>query len=278
MSDATHPLRWGTSRRGRSGYTPAWTVPELEYLREHYGTSSTKEISAVLGRTPGAIINRAGILGLKSRHHAGANSLVPGYFKVIDTPTKAYLLGLLTADGFISEKNQVALALSNKDRVLVELLRDELAPCGRVGMYKTKEGRPMAIFRVQSAALADDLASHGVVPAKTLITRWPETVPYELENSYICGYFDGDGSLLPNWLYRWTIVGGCPDFLTTMQVRIKAHTGISVGGLYRDRRHAHAWSICQTGEPVRALDAWTHRDVPGLARKRMRPSDQDTLF
>ena len=149
----------------------------------------------------------------------------------------------------------------------MELLRDELAPGGRIGSYLTKEGRPMAVFKVQSPALAADLALHGVVPAKTLVTRWPSTVPEHLEASYICGYFDGDGSLLPKWVWRWTVVCGSTPFLEEMQARIKAHTGIKVGGLYQDTRHENAWSICATGGPVRALDEWIHRDVPGLARK-----------
>ncbi|MGB7562799.1 MAG: hypothetical protein WBL99_15120 [Candidatus Acidiferrales bacterium] len=267
-----------TNKKGRGGYSPVWTDEDTAYLRENYGTLSAREISAVLGRSETALHVRANILGLKSRHRTGINSLVPGYFSEIDTHMKAYLLGLLTADGFVTRRNQVSLALSGKDRELVELLRDEIAPGGRIGSYLTREKRPMATFRVQSPDLAADLAGHGVVPAKTLVTSWPSRLPYELENSYVCGYFDGDGSLIPTWLYRWTIVGGNPDFLITMQARIKAHTGINVGGLYRDRRTEHAYSICQTGEPVRALDAWVHRDMPGLARKRMRPPEQNVLF
>lgn len=267
-----------TNKSGRGGYSPVWTEEETAYLRENYGTMTAREISARLGRSETSLHVRANKLGLKSLHRNGINSLVPGYFKVIDTHMKAYLLGLLTADGWISQRHQLGLALSEKDEELIRLLRDELAPGARIGGYLTREGRRMSKFQVQSPELAADLAAHGLVPAKTLITTWPADLPPELENSYVCGYFDGDGSLIPVWLYRWTIVSGTPEFLTTMQRRIRAHTGISPGGLYRDRRHKHAWSICQTGEPVRALDAWIHRDVPGLARKRMRPLDQDALF
>ncbi len=51
------------------------------------------------------------------------------------------------------------------------------------------------------------------------------------------------------------------------------------GGPYEDRRHEHAWSIVKSGKPVRALDEWIHRDVPGLARKRLTGSVlQPSLF
>lgn len=222
-----------------------------------------------MGRSVVAVRVRAGKLGLPSHHRAAINSLVPDYFRVIDSPVKAYLLGLLMADGTVSRANQVVLALSAKDVEVVELLRDELAPAGRIKSYLTKEGKTMMMFKVQSPALAADLARHGVVPAKTLVTRWPAEVPEHLEASFMCGYFDGDGSLLPKWLYRWTVVCGCPPFLEQMQERILAHTGVKVGGLYRDTRHENAWSICATGEPVRVLDEWTHRDGLGLARKHL---------
>ena len=253
------------SAQGHGG--PLWTADEEQYLREHFAKAPAKEVAAAMGRSLAAVRVRAIKMGLPSHHRVAVNSLVPDYFQVIDTHMKAYLLGLLMADGCISASNQLALALSAKDIELVELLRDELAPAGRLKSYLTKEGKPMAVFKVQSPALAADLARHGVVQAKTLITRWPADLPEHLDASFTCGYFDGDGSLLPKWVYRWTVVCGSTEFLEQMQERVRAHTGIKVGGLYRDTRHENAWSICATGEPVRVLDEWIHRDVPGLARK-----------
>jgi hypothetical protein len=234
---------------------------------------TVKEIAAHLGRTQQAVYMRASKLGLKSRHRLGVNSLVPDYFKVIDTPMKAYILGLLTADGFITKAGQVFLALHEKDRALVESVRDELAPGARVGAYKTRT-TPMVRFSVSAPGLVADLASHGVVNGKSLITVWPSGLPDEFVNSYVCGYYDGDGSLGLKPLFRWTVVSGNPDFLCVMQARILELIGLGVGGPYQDRRHEHAWSIVLTGEPVRALDAWVHRDVPGLARKRLPPAPE----
>jgi hypothetical protein len=67
------------------------------------------------------------------------------------------------------------------------------------------------------------------------------------------------------------VVSGVPDFLRDMQAKVLELTGLGIGGPYQDRRHEHAWSIILTGERVRALDEWIHRDVPGLARKRLPP-------
>lgn len=255
-----------TGRHG--GYSRPWTPGEDAYLREHYATLRVRDIAAHLGRTENSVRLRASAAKLPSRQRAGCNSLVRGYFREIDTPMKAYLLGLLMADGSISPANQLKLEVHQKDWCLAELIRDTLAPAARIAPYWTRTS-PMVRFLVQNADLAADLARHGVVNCKTLIVQWPDTVPPELENSFICGYYDGDGSLDRRLRhYRWSAICGIPEFLVGMQACILEHTGIRVGGPYRDTRHEHAWSIVATGRPVPELDAWVHRDVPGLARKR----------
>lgn len=261
-------MRTYASRSAQGYGGPVWTEEDLAYLRDNYGTMTGKDIAEHLGRSYQAVMMRASKLGLKSRHRLGVGSLVPDYFKVLDAPMKAYILGLLTADGFVTKAGQVFLALHEKDRALVEAVRDELAPGARIGAYKTRT-TPMVRFSVSAPGLVADLASHGVVNRKSLITIWPSGLPDEFVGSYVCGYYDGDGSLGLVPLPRWAVVSGNPEFLRVMQARIHEHTGVSVGGPYQDRRHEHAWSIIQTGEPVRVLDEWIHRDVPGLARKRL---------
>lgn len=245
-----------------------WTPDELAYLRENYSTMTVKQLSEYLGRSIHGIYQRASLEGLKSRHRAGVNSLRKDYFHVIDTPMKAWVLGLLAADGSISKAGQLKLELHEKDLEIVEAVRDELAPAARISFYKTRT-TPMARFMVTNPQLVEDLAAHGIVNAKSLITRWPSGLPVHLENSFICGYYDGDGSLGVKPLPRWSVISGNISFLEVIQRRIYSHTGIHVGGPYRDKRHEFAWSIVATGGPVRALDAWIHKDVPGLSRKRL---------
>ena len=211
---------------------------------------------------------RAKIEGFTSRHRTGRNSLVPGYFREIDTPGKAYLLGLLASDGCISRAGQLSLALSEKDAGLVEFARDQVAPGARLASYLTREGRGMVVFKVQNADMAADLATWGMRPAKTLTMHWPVSLGPEMGRSYLHGYFDGDGSLSTEGLGRWSLVGGSPSFLASVQEFVKAETGIWIGGPYQDKRHKHAWAIVATGAPARRLDAWLQQDGLGLARKR----------
>jgi len=252
---------------GRGGYAPKWTDEHLQYLHDNYATMSAPEIAGNLGRTLASVYVRAKLEGLKSLHRTGINSLAPDYFRVIDTSVKAYLLGLLMADGTVSKAGQVILALHDKDRCLVELARDEIAPGARLGGYQVRT-TPMTRFMIADPGLVADLARHGVVNRKTMTILWPDEVPSEHEGSFVCGYFDGDGYLKRDWLYRWAVTCASVPFLTAMQDHILAATGVRVGGPYSDKRHA-AWSLVQTGAPVRAVDAWMHRDVPGLERKRL---------
>ena len=268
----TDRARRGELRRNRPKRPVGipWTEAEDAYLRDHYETDRAGDIATALGRSYNAVLLRAARFKLKSRQRAGFNSLVHDYFRDIDTPVKAYLIGLFLADGSISPANQFKLEIHAKDRSMAELAREEIAPNVRIGEYQSDTG-PMVRFMIQSADLAADLARHEVVHRKTLITTWPRTVPPHLENSLACGYYDGDGSLDCRHPYRASVVSGNTDFLAAYQDCVERHLGFRIGGPYRDTRHEHAWSIITTGVArVTELDAWLHRDVPGLARKRLR--------
>lgn len=245
-----------------------WTAEDVEYLKANYAAIRTKEIAEKLGRSYTAVAQRAKIEGLVSRHRSAMNSLTPGYFKQIDTQVKAYLLGLLAADGTISDRGQVTLALHEKDADLVAFARDNIAPAGRLGEYQTRTCR-MVTFKVQAADLAADLASWGVTPRKSYSIAWPTGLDPVMQRAFLHGYFDGDGSLGREPMPRWAMVSGSEPFLRAAQEFVLTEAGIRIGGPYKDKRHKAAWSIVVTGEPARALDAWVQQDGLGLARKRL---------
>ena len=115
MSGKPGSGRQWPSRSAEGWGGPLWADDEIAYLREHYPVQPAKDVAAAIGRSVAAVRTRATTLGISSWRWAGVNSLVPDYFKVIDAPVKAYLLGLLMADGCISERSQLSLALSAKD-------------------------------------------------------------------------------------------------------------------------------------------------------------------
>ncbi len=241
--------------------TPRWGDWELAYLREHYHVKSAPEIAEALGRTVVAVYGRAAKAGLALPPRPPCT-----YFREINSPVKAYVLGLLVADGWVAEGNHVGIELAENDREAVALVRDELLPSARLRVYPRHYGQPRVRFQLRDARLAADLARHGVVQRKTGLESWPAELPREFENSFICGYYDGDGHM--DWLPRpyWQVACASRSFLEAMSQRIEATIGVKPFGPYRQ---GPIWAVGKSGEPARAVLTWIHQEVPGLARKRL---------
>jgi hypothetical protein len=245
--------------------TPKWTPEDVDYLRTHYGSERAAHIAAKLGRSEKAITQKARLEGLARKLTA---SYTP-YFREVDTPVKAYVLGVLAADGWVDDEGRIGIQVVEKDRGIAELVRDQLRPSGRI--YSLPPGKPgwqpVARFVIGSVQMARELARYGIVPRKTRTLTWPSMLSPELHSSYVCGYFDGDGHLTVKPHPYWTICSASQPFLESMGRCIELGSGVSIA---RPRRAGSIWAISKHGPiPVRALDAWMHRDVPGLERKRL---------
>ena len=133
------------------------------------------------------------------------------YFEQINTPQKAYFLGLLYADGsvqHISKKGNsyyLRLELQWKDKYIIELLKEELKSKNPVSEYERKnyrivtaEGKEYytnkhnAYFTLGSNKICKDLISHGCVIGKDKRLFLPK-LPSDLMRYFILGFFDGDG-------------------------------------------------------------------------------------
>lgn len=138
-------------------------------------------------------------------------------FDKIDTEEKAYWLGFLYADGWISSKtNIVGLNLSIKDISHLLKFKDFLNWTGEIKIYDThqfgtkdvhnKAGDILQICEINigSKILHDALKNAGCAPNKSLILEFPNKtiIPENLLKHFIRGYFDGDGTL---GLYKHSI-------------------------------------------------------------------------
>jgi len=110
------------------------------------------------------------------------------YFRSIDTDAKAYWLGLLAADGCVTDRS-VALSLKYSDAAHVRAFKDELA--ANQPVYRSRD---MAGLLIYSIAFAKSLAARGLVRRKTKRLIFPD-IPDRLAPAFIRGYFDGDGSI-----------------------------------------------------------------------------------
>lgn len=136
------------------------------------------------------------IVNTTRKYHVNDDS-----FNGIDTTEKAYWLGFLFADGGINEKkNEIELGVQEQDRdILVQFneFLNSTYPIKDKKKYSRKYDKTYIGYRVTIASkqIVEDLISHGCVPRKSLVLRWPNNIPKNLYSHFIRGYYDGDGGV-----------------------------------------------------------------------------------
>ena len=178
-----------------------WTDKEIEYLKNNYKDKTYKEMTKDLNRSKAAIdikINRLGLV--KSNYNYDYS-----FFNVIDTEEKAYWLGFISADGCvtINEETQsceLCIRLQASDFEHLKKFNKALKGNVQVTFNKrlcsfTGKTYPMCNIRYYCKEMVYDLLKYNVIPAKSLVIKYPNNIPKELEKHYIRGYFDGNGCL-----------------------------------------------------------------------------------
>ena len=111
-------------------------------------------------------------------------------FNVIDTEEKAYWLGFIFADGYVSDENNFELSLSAKDF-------SHLQKFGRFLDYESnaKLYGHRCRFIVRDKHFTQSLKKLGCIPRKSLVLEFPKRLREDLIPHFIRGYSDGDGCL-----------------------------------------------------------------------------------
>lgn len=121
------------------------------------------------------------------------------YFKQIDTRNKAYVLGIMYADGNVTDNHDIRLSLTEKDKNILDKIKEDMGYDGPLQYcdnakrkYKTKPCYTLSIKRVK---MAKDLIKLGCMPNKTWEARFPGEgiLPPEFIADFCRGYWDGDG-------------------------------------------------------------------------------------
>lgn len=259
-------IRARTLGLDKRGEVTSWTDEELEDLREHYAIEPGAQIAKRLGRTASAVYQQAKVLELDSRKTLRGRSAVGDYFNIIDTAEKAYILGLMAADGNVMASGRITFGLKVDDEATVKLVRDRIAP-GIALCYP--KGRPFVSMTVTSRPLAAGLAQWGVVPRKSRILRWPYELG-EMQRPFLLGYFDGDGCafVVRSRYPGWNVCSGSERFLIDMKAYIRAEAGVELEKI-QHRRGAELYQVTTTGRGAYVLDRWLHQDGLGMQRKRI---------
>lgn len=122
------------------------------------------------------------------------------FFEKIDNEKKAYWLGFLMADGSVSDRGAITLALAEKDYLMLEKLKNAVNGNMPIKHRESKiKKKTYKICRIvlSSVKMAEDLIKKGCVPRKTFQLKFPssEDVSRGYIHHFMRGYFDGDGCM-----------------------------------------------------------------------------------
>lgn len=125
------------------------------------------------------------------------------YFSEIDTQDKAYILGMLYGDGcnmsyYDRGIHQVRLQLKYDDKEILEKIRDAIGTPRPIKEYTSNTGFGVlhsAILDITNKQQCIDLNRHGVVPQKTNILTYPETLNNMFLFHFLRGLSDSDGCI-----------------------------------------------------------------------------------
>lgn len=175
--------------------------------------------------------NRQRILSNDESHRF--YSLNEDYFETIDTPNKAYILGLIYADGCIHEKNRaIYLGLQEQDKSLLEKINIELNNSKPLEFIDLSGKNHKNMYRIvlYSEKMQKDLINAGVRYRKSWNLDFPYFLNPELYSHFCRGYFDGDGSVFQTKSQKYMRTG--VDFVGTEQVCQGIQTILANNGIY----------------------------------------------
>ena len=139
-------------------------------------------------------------------------------FDNIDTDEKAYWLGFIFADGYISStRYSFELSLSIKDRDHLERFNDFMEYSGDNIKVSPATFRNKQFIRcrwsIVNKHLWNTLNNLGCIPNKYTKLDFQKTLPKKYIPSFIRGYFDGDGCITGTPISINTTILGTDSFL-----------------------------------------------------------------
>lgn len=165
------------------------------------GLSAT-EIAKILGVWRQTVYYKLKRIGRSIPNYHNSLKFDNTVFDIIDTEEKAYWLGFLMADGYVSNKsNTVELSLKESDNNHLEKFNNFLKRNNSIKISKIKtDGKEYGRCRcaITDRHFHDRLVELGCTPQKSLTLKFPNKKVFVKENlirHFIRGYVDGDGCL-----------------------------------------------------------------------------------
>lgn len=186
----------------------------IESLQKEFHTKKIRDI---------LILNNCEIKQGGPRKNSGRKfkySFNENYFEKIDSFDKAYWLGFIAADGYItkSTNGQNVLGINLGEKEPLEKFKFCINSDHPINLYNSTNPYNDTIsnaFRIilVSNKTVNDIEKLGIVERKSLILKFPVNISKEYISHYIRGYFDGDGSIYKIKNKYYCEILGTEDFL-----------------------------------------------------------------
>lgn len=176
------------------------------------------------------------------------------YFNKIDSHAKAYFLGFILADGNIfnnrlnnnskSESVGLRIRISKNDIEVLENLNKEMKSTKPItvvknywnGTFNSDKNSEILKLEFNSIELYNDLIDKNILPNKTCKEKPYYDISDEFLNSYILGYFDGDGSIYKGErLCEWS-VNSSKEFVLFIKEHLESKLDIKFQAISEDHR------------------------------------------
>lgn len=187
----------------RKGFIANASSQVIEDICDRYGNGeSTRHIGEIYGVCEHTVAKVLRMHEVSVRGRGVVSRLGnPDFFETIDCEEKAYVVGLLLADGYVVYDNRIprhspswGITLKQSDSYMLEAIR-ELIGSGRKILFQRNE----AVLLVSSEKMVNDLKKYGIVPKKHETVRFPfNDVPESYYRHVVRGIFDGDGCISKN--------------------------------------------------------------------------------
>lgn len=176
------------------------------------------------------------------------------FFETIDNEEKAYWLGFIYADGWVT-KNKLSIRLSETDASHLDKFKNSLNSNHPIHLYNCTNGfsvvgNKSANISITSEKMVKDLLNIGVFNKKSLILKFPNFLQKELVRHFIRGYFDGDGSIslcfysrkkgeIKKYIKGVMNICGTYEMLSVMKTYLPCNFG-----LYKEKRNkTNTWNL-----------------------------------
>ena len=205
------------------GWTTKWTEKELNILKENYPIGGVTKVQKMIPNR-----SHKAILSMAAKHKINQWSYNENYFENIDSEDKAYWLGFIWADGYITESQDFGIEIAIKDIQHLEKLQRDLES-NTIIRKRQKESygkiNESCILEFRNKKIVQDLEEIGMIPNKTYNLPIPN-IPEKFYTDFIRGFFDGDGTYVlntQNHNKEISCVCYCKNFLEWIQQNFESN-------------------------------------------------------